>query len=117
MSPFTTEAKMAIEPLVISLGSINKQEAESFSDPGRGNVTWKTLISSPQTKTDSPTAGIAICPPKTGHLCSHRHTQAEIYYVTEGKGIVEMMEQSVPFRLNFSLHSRRHEARYKERRP
>lgn len=87
---FSTKAKTAIKPLVISPESIYEQEIESFSDTGRGDVTWKTLVSSPLTNTDSLTAGIATCPPKSGHLCSHRHKQAEIYYITEGRGIVEI---------------------------
>jgi len=33
-------------------------------------------------------AGIAVCPPKAGHLCPHRHLQAEIYHILEGSGIV-----------------------------
>jgi mannose-6-phosphate isomerase-like protein (cupin superfamily) len=46
------------------------------------------LFSSPQTPTDSLCAGIALCPPNTGHLCAHRHAQAELYYIIEGNGIV-----------------------------
>lgn len=33
-------------------------------------------------------AGIALCLPQTGHLCPHRHKQAEIYYIIEGQGEV-----------------------------
>jgi mannose-6-phosphate isomerase-like protein (cupin superfamily) len=33
-------------------------------------------------------AGIAVCPPRTGKLCPHRHEQAEIYYIISGKGIM-----------------------------
>lgn len=87
---FTTSAKTSIEPLVISPTSIHNQSAECFALPGRGDVTWKTLISSPQTHTNSLTVGIATCPPKTGHLCPHRHRQAEVYHITEGQGTVEI---------------------------
>lgn len=51
-------------------------------------MTWHTLFSSPSTPTDSLVAGVAVCPPFTGHLCAHRHTQAEVYYITEGQGVV-----------------------------
>jgi quercetin dioxygenase-like cupin family protein len=40
--------------------------------------------------TDSLCTGIALCPPKTGHLCPHRHTQAEVYYIIEGRGTVKI---------------------------
>ncbi|KAK5044567.1 hypothetical protein LTR84_010691 [Exophiala bonariae] len=87
---FTRNLKTVIEPLIIDPESMHSQEAESFDQPGRGDVTWRTLISSPQTKTDSLTAGIATCPPKTGHLCPHRHLQAEIYHIINGHGVVEI---------------------------
>ena len=35
-------------------------------------------------------SGIAVCQPRTGSLCPHRHTQAEIYYIISGKGIVQI---------------------------
>jgi mannose-6-phosphate isomerase-like protein (cupin superfamily) len=35
-------------------------------------------------------AGIAVCPPYTGRLCTHRHKQAEIYYIISGKGIMSI---------------------------
>lgn len=61
---------------------------EFFQDPSRGTTTWHTLISQPQTPTSDLTAGIAVCPPGQGHLCPHRHAQAEIYHILEGKGEV-----------------------------
>jgi mannose-6-phosphate isomerase-like protein (cupin superfamily) len=33
-------------------------------------------------------AGIATCPRRAGHFRQHRHTQAEIYYILEGRGTV-----------------------------
>jgi oxalate decarboxylase/phosphoglucose isomerase-like protein (cupin superfamily) len=60
--------------------------AESFPDPSRGIVSWHTLISSPQTPSTDLSAGIASCPPGTGHLCRHRHAQAEIYHILDGEG-------------------------------
>ena len=61
---------------------------EFFQDPSRGTTTWHTLISQPQTPTSDLTAGIAVCPPGQGHLCPHRHAQAEIYHILEGEGEV-----------------------------
>ena len=62
--------------------------SESFEITSRGTCTWHTLFSAPQTPTDSLCAGIASCLPNTGHLCAHRHTQAEIFYIIEGSGVV-----------------------------
>ena len=59
---------------------------ESFESPSNGDVTWHTLISTPKTNTTDLSAGIASCPPKTGHLCAHRHKQAEIYHILQGVG-------------------------------
>lgn len=69
---------------------IEDREAESFPSTSNGIVTWKTLISAPQTATDSLTAGIATLPRQQGHLCPHRHTHAEIYHIISGRGIVQI---------------------------
>lgn len=61
---------------------------ESFPTNAYGEVTWHTLISSPQTNSTDLSAGIAVCPPATGHLCAHRHKQAEVYHILEGQGEV-----------------------------
>jgi mannose-6-phosphate isomerase-like protein (cupin superfamily) len=82
----------AVSPVVISAESLTRRAPETFpidnTLPSRGDVTWLTLFSSSTTPTNSLTAGLATCPPGTGHLCAHRHEQAEIYYVTEGRGIM-----------------------------
>lgn len=59
---------------------------EGFPTEEYGIVKWKTLISQPITNSHTLTSGIAECPPSTGHLCKHRHAQAEIYYIVEGEG-------------------------------
>ncbi|TVY36379.1 Dimethlysulfonioproprionate lyase [Lachnellula subtilissima] len=79
--------------IIISAPDLTKRPPESFpapaiGEPSKGEVTWHTLFSSPATPSDSLCAGVAVCPPLTGHLCAHRHTQAEVYYITEGQGIV-----------------------------
>lgn len=65
--------------------------AEDWSNLGRNGVSWKTLISSDRTPTDSITMGIAeIEPggPEEVHL--HRHEPAEAYYVLSGNGYVSI---------------------------
>ena len=62
--------------------------AESFPDDSYGVVTWHTLFSQPLTPTSDLSAGIAVCPPRNGRLCPHRHEQAEIYHILDGDGEV-----------------------------
>ncbi|KAL5002811.1 RmlC-like cupin domain-containing protein [Aspergillus recurvatus] len=80
--------------------STRKQSAPSPPNPSpppttttSNNLTWRTLLStSPPHLTPSSNicAGLASCPPHTGKLALHRHTQAEIYYITSGRGIVSI---------------------------
>lgn len=76
------------EPLILPPTYTETSPNESFSDPEYGNVTWHTLFSAPRTKTTDLCAGIAVCPTGTGHLCAHRHKQAEVYHILEGEGEV-----------------------------
>jgi mannose-6-phosphate isomerase-like protein (cupin superfamily) len=76
--------------IVIEKSAIDLQESESFPDASKGIVSWKTLISTPKTATDSLTVGVATCPPRQGHLCPHRHAQAEIYHIISGRGIMQI---------------------------
>jgi mannose-6-phosphate isomerase-like protein (cupin superfamily) len=91
-----------IKPVVLHEHDISKRKSESFADNiGGGTLTWQTLISEPETETDTFTVGIATCKPGAdnscpasskealpGHLKLHRHTHAEIYHVMAGRGIV-----------------------------
>lgn len=85
----------SICPVVLSEQDIATQPDETFprstdETVSRGEVSWKTLFTSSRTPTDSLSTGIALCPPKTGHLCAHRHAQAEVYYIIEGRGTVKI---------------------------
>jgi mannose-6-phosphate isomerase-like protein (cupin superfamily) len=58
----------------------------------RGVTYWKTLISGDKTPSYSLTMGLAQIPPSET-LSRHRHAQAEIYYILEGTGVVEIDDQ------------------------
>ncbi|KAJ6120064.1 RmlC-like cupin domain-containing protein [Penicillium sp. IBT 18751x] len=75
-------------PIVIPPSYTTQTPSESFADPSYGVVTWHTLFSQPPSPDSELCAGIANCPPGNGHLCAHRHVQAEIYYIIEGEGEV-----------------------------
>ncbi len=68
--------------------SIQERPRESWDDAKRGSVSWFTLFSGDITPTDSMTAGFAEIVPGGGGLQQHRHAQPEIYYITEGTGIL-----------------------------
>ena len=70
---------------VVVLGQNCRQE--SWDDPVKGKIGWRTLFSADATATDSLTAGVAEVEPG-GWLGLHRHSPAEIYYVIEGHGVV-----------------------------
>ncbi|KAL4806127.1 RmlC-like cupin domain-containing protein [Aspergillus unguis] len=84
------------QPILYSPETITSLPHESFqpSHPSpnqtspHGTVTWRTLLSTPNTPSTSLSAGLASCAPYTGSLALHRHTQAEIYYITSGSGVV-----------------------------
>ncbi|RAL00709.1 cupin domain-containing protein [Aspergillus ibericus CBS 121593] len=75
-------------PVILSPSTITTLPPESFPSPSHGHLTWRTLFTQPNTPTSDLAAGIAICPPHTGHLCAHRHAQAELYYVLKGRATV-----------------------------
>lgn len=65
--------------------------AEDWAKLGRNNVSWKTLISSDRTPTDSITMGIAeIKPGAPDEIHLHRHEPSEAYYVLSGNGYVSI---------------------------
>lgn len=86
-------------PTIYSKAQISALQPESFplpiqpNEPFKGDITWHTLFSSTTTPTNSLSAGVATCPPQTGYLCAHRHSQAEVYYITQGKGIMRIDEK------------------------
>ena len=65
----------------------NDCRRDSWDDPVKGKIGWRTLFSADATASDSLTAGIAEVKPG-GWLGLHRHSPAEIYYVIEGRGVV-----------------------------
>ncbi len=58
-----------------------------WDEPERGDVTWFTFFSADVTPTAGMSAGLAEFGPNGG-LAPHRHTQAEIYFVQEGFGVL-----------------------------
>jgi quercetin dioxygenase-like cupin family protein len=64
---------------------------EDWSESGRHGVSWRTLLSSDRTPTDSLTVGVAdIQPGAPDDLHLHRHEPAEAYYILAGTGVVSI---------------------------
>jgi mannose-6-phosphate isomerase-like protein (cupin superfamily) len=118
----STTSKRPVKPSVLHPARIASMPPEGFPDPSTGgNVTWKTLMSSEKSATDTFTVGIATCPPgrvmactassssesrpsvpslcnpeslgDAGFLQLHRHSHAEIYHVISGSGTVCIDQQ------------------------
>jgi mannose-6-phosphate isomerase-like protein (cupin superfamily) len=60
---------------------------ESWDDPVRGRVDWRTMFSADGFPSDSFTGGIAYVAPNTG-LSVHWHAPPEIYLILEGEPVV-----------------------------
>jgi quercetin dioxygenase-like cupin family protein len=64
---------------------------EGWDDAIRGKVVWRTLLSADRTPTAQMTLGVTeLGPGQPSPFLSHRHAQAEIYYVLSGEGVVQI---------------------------
>jgi len=72
-----------------------ERKREVWDDPVRGRVSWFTLFSSDRTPTDSMCGGVAEIVPGGGSLQTHRHEQPEIYFITEGTGILMIDDREI----------------------
>jgi quercetin dioxygenase-like cupin family protein len=87
------------EALVISADDV---EPESWSDPVRGEVGFRTIFGGPTTETDF-TAGVGELEPG-GWLGHHRHDPAEIYYVLSGEGVLTIDGEDHPVSAGSAVH-------------
>lgn len=71
-------------------------QAETWADPARGSIAWKTLISGDVTATDTLVCGIAIMA-AGDTFALHCHPQPELYFGLEGE--VDVMINGSPHRL------------------
>ena len=81
-------AVTASEPFVTNESEC---EVESWNDPVRGVVTWRTLLSGDRTPTNSLTIGVAeMREADSADVRLHRHAQAEAYYILSGRGVLQI---------------------------
>ena len=69
---------------------------ETWADPTRGSIAWKTLISGDVTSSTSIVAGIALMAPGDT-FALHSHPQPELYFGLEGE--VDVMINGTAHRL------------------
>ena len=77
---------------------------EGWDDAVRGKIVWRTLLSGDRTPTAQMTLGVTeVGPGQPNPFHPHRHTQAEIYYVIAGEGIVTIDGVEYPLRAGSSV--------------
>ena len=64
-------------------------EPEVWADPVRGDVSFQVVFSRDRTPTSTLYTGLTELPPG-GWLGRHRHTQAEVYHLVEGSGVMDL---------------------------
>ena len=65
------------------------QPTQGWTDPARGTIGWKTLISGDATATDALVCGIAIMG-AGDDFALHSHPQPEVYFGLEGAVTVQI---------------------------
>ncbi len=79
----------------ISVDARDRPE-DTWPDPARGRIRWKTLISGDMTATDTLVCGVAIM--DTGDdFALHSHAEPELYFGLEGE--VDVQVDGTPHRL------------------
>jgi quercetin dioxygenase-like cupin family protein len=68
--------------------NVADQPQSGWSD-ARGELTWRRLFGGDDLPTDTMTMGVATLEPG-GFLALHRHAPAELYYILEGRGRVQL---------------------------
>jgi mannose-6-phosphate isomerase-like protein (cupin superfamily) len=84
-----------VMPNAFSVDTSNRP-AETWDDPRRGTLHWRTLMSAGLTQSRSIVCGIAEIAPGE-HFAIHSHAEDEVYFGLEGEGIV--MVDDIPHRL------------------
>jgi mannose-6-phosphate isomerase-like protein (cupin superfamily) len=78
----------AVAPYVVNASD---PPLETWNDPIRGAVTWRTLISGDRAPTEAMTLGVAeVLPADADRARPHRHAQPEIYYILSGEGVLRI---------------------------
>jgi mannose-6-phosphate isomerase-like protein (cupin superfamily) len=83
------------EPVVIQQEDVAWETWREEDIPERGRIFFKMMISADRTPSDALAMGIArISPGET--LRTNRHEQAEVYFVLEGTGAIQVGSEARP---------------------
>ena len=80
---------MELEPVVVDIDERDWETMLGEEASGSAAVFYKTLISGDLTRSEALTVGVAKLAPG-GTLSKHHHTQAEVYLVLAGEGLVRV---------------------------
>jgi mannose-6-phosphate isomerase-like protein (cupin superfamily) len=80
---------MDTQPVVVQESDAT---TETWSDPVRGEASFRTLFGGEGSPTDTLTAGVAELAPG-GWLGCHRHDPPETYFVMQGEGVVQLGDE------------------------
>lgn len=75
--------------LVSLLINPNDRPDEAWADPRRGNIRWRTLLSSDVMESDMFTASI-LSLAADDHCAAHRHAEVELYFGLSGEADIEV---------------------------
>ncbi|MBN1179327.1 MAG: cupin domain-containing protein [Anaerolineae bacterium] len=91
------EAACEVRPAVVDEATC---EWEGWADPARGGVRWRTLFSAGRTPSQALTCGVAEVTTRGpgDSFSTHRHAQAEVYYILSGEGVVTVDGADYPVR-------------------
>ncbi len=79
---------MATKPVVVREADL---PLETWDDPVRGTVSWRTLFSGDRTPTAGLTMGVAeVRPEDAGRTTLHRHAHPETYFILSGRGVLRI---------------------------
>jgi len=78
---------LAEEPVIVDMADRQWEAWPEDLVEERGDISWKTLVSADQTRSEALTFGVArLAPRECSH--EHHHAQAELYFVLAGSGEV-----------------------------
>jgi len=78
-----------VGPINARVRSTTDGDVETWDDPERGIISFRTLFSREVSGSAALITGVAEVPER-GRFADHRHDQTEVYFVLEGRGLIRV---------------------------